>query len=32
LLIGLNDVRLFAGPEDALRNRNEIVRLPLTVA
>lgn len=32
LLIGLNDVRLFAGPEDALRNHNEIVRLPLTVA
>ncbi|MCY0964465.1 hypothetical protein [Parathalassolituus penaei] len=29
LLIGLNDARLFSGPADALRNRNEIVRIPL---
>ena len=29
LLIGLNDVRLFAGRDDALRNRNELLRLAL---
>ncbi|WP_300428405.1 hypothetical protein [uncultured Thalassolituus sp.] len=29
LLIGLNDVRLFFGREDALRNHNELLRLAL---
>ncbi len=29
LLIGLNDVRLFHCPQDALRNTNERARLPL---
>lgn len=29
LLIGLNDVRMFSNSSDALRNRNEIVRMPL---
>ena len=29
LLITLNDVQLFGSKEDALRNRNEIARLPL---
>jgi len=29
LLIGLNDIRLFSSREDALRNRNELVRLAL---
>lgn len=29
LLITLNDVQLFASRNDALRNQNEIVRLPL---
>lgn len=29
LLIGLNDARLFAGPADALRNRDEIARIAL---
>lgn len=29
LLIGLNDARLFSGPANALRNRDEIVRIPL---
>lgn len=29
LLIGLNDVRVFESAQDALRNHNEIARLPL---
>ena len=29
LLIGLNDVRLFNSAQDALRNHDEVVRLPL---